>query len=279
MHIFKEVHLERIEQEETAEYKAFVDKFKPKKTTDDCYTPALIYEAVKDWAYKEYNIASDKIVRPFYPGGDYENYEYPEGCVVLDNPPFSILSKIIAFYLERGIAFFLFAPTLTAFSGRNVAMRCNHIITGATVTYENGANVDTSFVTSFGGDLVAQTAPELRRAIEEADRKNKADKIKSLPQYAYPDHVLTAAMLNRFSKYEIEMKVSGRECLLISKLDAQKESKKTIYGGGLLLSDCKAAEKAAAEKAAAEKAAAEKAAAVRWKLSDRERELIALLRR
>ena len=281
--------MEHIEQEETAEYKAFVDKFKPKKTTDDCYTPALIYEAVKDWACKEYNIASDKIVRPFYPGGDYENYEYPEGCVVLDNPPFSILSKIIAFYLERGIAFFLFAPTLTAFSGRNVAMRCNHIITGATVTYENGANVNTSFVTSFGGDLVAQTAPELRRAIEEADRKNKADKIKSLPQYAYPDHVLTAAMLNRFSKYEIEMKVSGRECLLISKLDAQKESKKTIYGGGLLLSDCKAAEKAAAEKAAAEKAAAEKAAAekaaaekaaaVRWKLSDRERELIALLRR
>ena len=118
--------MERIEQEETAEYKAFVDKFKPKKTTDDCYTPALIYEAVKDWACKEYNIASDKIVRPFYPGGDYENYEYPEGCVVLDNPPFSILSKIIAFYLERGIAFFLFAPTLTAFSGRNVAMQPYH---------------------------------------------------------------------------------------------------------------------------------------------------------
>lgn len=29
------------------DYKAFVDKFKPKKTTDDCYTPANIYEAVK----------------------------------------------------------------------------------------------------------------------------------------------------------------------------------------------------------------------------------------
>lgn len=43
-------------------------KFKPKKTTDDCYTPPLIYEAVKAWACKEYNIDSNKIVRPFYPG-------------------------------------------------------------------------------------------------------------------------------------------------------------------------------------------------------------------
>lgn len=34
-------------------YEEFVDKFKPKKTTDDCYTPGAIYEAVKDWAIKE----------------------------------------------------------------------------------------------------------------------------------------------------------------------------------------------------------------------------------
>ncbi len=264
--------MEYIEQEETAEYKAFVDKFKSKKTTDDCYTPPLVYEAVKNWACKEYDIDPDKIVRPFYPGGDYESYEYPAGCVVLDNPPFSILAKIIAFYLERGIAFFLFAPTLTAFSGRNVAMRCNHIITGAGVTYENGANVNTSFVTSFGGDTVAQTAPELKQVVEEADRKNKADITKSVPKYTYPNHVLTASMLKKFSDYGIEMKVSRKECLLISKLDSQKEAKKTIYGGGLLLSQHKAAEKAAAEKAAAEKAVA-----IRWSLSDREKKLIASL--
>lgn len=36
-------------------YEEFVEKFKPKKTTDDCYTPPLIYEAVKGWAIKEYN--------------------------------------------------------------------------------------------------------------------------------------------------------------------------------------------------------------------------------
>ena len=51
------------------EYKRFVDKFKPKKTTDDCYTPENIYNAVKEWACKEYGINPKNIVRPFYPGG------------------------------------------------------------------------------------------------------------------------------------------------------------------------------------------------------------------
>ena len=31
-------------------YEEFVEKFKPKKTTDDCMTPPEIYEVVKDWA-------------------------------------------------------------------------------------------------------------------------------------------------------------------------------------------------------------------------------------
>ena len=48
---------------------------------------------------------------PFYPGGDYEREEYPQGCTVVDNPPFSILSKIVKHYQERGVGFFLFAPT------------------------------------------------------------------------------------------------------------------------------------------------------------------------
>lgn len=34
-------------------YEEFVDKFKAKKTTDDCYTPQIVYDAVKDWAVKE----------------------------------------------------------------------------------------------------------------------------------------------------------------------------------------------------------------------------------
>ena len=38
--------------DENKEYKEFVEKFKPKKTTDDCYTPPNIYEAVVGWCEK-----------------------------------------------------------------------------------------------------------------------------------------------------------------------------------------------------------------------------------
>lgn len=69
------------------DYEGFVKKFEPKKTTDDCYTPDAVYDAVLDWACKEYGIRKDGVVRPFWPGGDYENFDYPEDCVVVDNPP------------------------------------------------------------------------------------------------------------------------------------------------------------------------------------------------
>lgn len=87
-------------------YEAFVGKFKPKKTTDDCYTPPEVYEIVKRWAVKENNWHGRLIVRPFYPGGNYESFDYPPDCVVIDNPPFSILSKIIEAVCEnkKGIA-------------------------------------------------------------------------------------------------------------------------------------------------------------------------------
>lgn len=134
-------------------YEDFVGKFQPKKTTDDCYTPPTIYEIIKDWACKEYGIDPTKIVRPFYPGGDYEEFDYAPDAVVLDNPPFSILSQICEFYLGRKIPFFLFAPSLTAFAGKRVCMRMNHIICDCQIVYENGAVVKTSFVTSFGGAL------------------------------------------------------------------------------------------------------------------------------
>lgn len=36
-------------KEKFEDYDGFVEKFKPKKTTDDCYTPPLVYEAIADW--------------------------------------------------------------------------------------------------------------------------------------------------------------------------------------------------------------------------------------
>lgn len=250
-------------------YEEFVEKFQPKKTTDDCYTPPEVYEAVRNWACNKYGIDPEKIVRPFWPGGDYEHFNYPNGCVLLDNPPFSILSQICVFYLDRGIDFFLFAPSLTAFSGKSVVMRMNHIICDANIEYENGAIVRTSFVTSFGGDIVAQTAPDLTTLINDTVASLHREKVKELPKYTYPDNILTAAMLQRYSKYGVNFEIRRGESVYISKMDAQMEQKKAIYGGGLLLSAS-----AAKRKAAAERAAAERAKATVWELSDREKQII-----
>ena len=103
-------------QESTEAYEAFLDKFKLAKTTDDCYTPDNIYEVVADWTAEEYGLNRDDFVRPFYPGGDYKRYDYKPGAVVVDNPPFSILSEIIGFYTKRKIPYFLFAPAMACFS-------------------------------------------------------------------------------------------------------------------------------------------------------------------
>ena len=254
--------------DESEEYKAFVGKFKPKKTTDDCYTPPKVYEAVRSWVCEKYGVDPGKVVRPFWPGGDYRSFDYAGGKVVIDNPTFSILTEIVEFYLEEDVPFFLFAPSLTAFSGRKTAERVNHIFTDTNVIYENGATVRTAFATSFG-DAVAETAPDLKKRVDAAVKETQKEGKKELPKYEYPAHVLTAAMMQRYAKYGIEYKVKRGECKLISKLDEQCAHGKAIYGGGLLLSNQKAAERAAAERAAAERAAATK-----WSLSARERKIV-----
>ena len=97
----------------------------------------------------------------------------------------------------------------------------------------------------------------------------RKERVRELPKYTYPDDILTSAMMQRYSKYGVDMEVRRHECTPIYKLDAQAEQKKAIFGGGLLLS-----KRAAAERAAAERAAAERAAAHIWALSDRERAIV-----
>ena len=265
------------EREEDEEYNAFLDKFKEKHTTDDCYTPDNIYEAVADYVADKYNKNKKDFVRPFYPGGDYTKYKYEECSVVVDNPPFSILSNIVDFYIEKDIPFFLFCPALTALGilNRDVTVIC----TGVNITYENGANVNTSFVTNMDS-VSAKSEPELYKKIDEINRKNS--KKNELPKYQYPDNVMTAAMLNQLSKNGQCLSVERDSCYFLRQLDSQKEAGSTIFGSSLLLSTKAAAEKAAAKaaaekaaaKAAAEKAAAEKASVTVWPLSDRELDII-----
>ena len=254
---------------EDEEYQAFLEKFKMKKTTDDCYTPKLVYDAVVEWVEKEYQVSRKTFVRPFYPNGDYQKEKYPKGCIVVDNPPFSILAEILQFYKEKGVRFFLFAPSLTLFSSSS-SSSSTALCVGVAITYENGANVSTSFLTNLENrETRFRSAPTLFKAVEKANDEWSKSLHKELPKYTYPDNVVTSAFVARLSKYGIDFAVNVNQSCAISSLESQKESGKAIFGKGYLIS-----EKAAAEKAAAEKAAAEKAAATRWKLSDKEHKII-----
>lgn len=277
-----------VETESTEEYEAFVDKFKPKLTTDDVYTPENIYAALRDWARDHYGIGDAPLVRPFYPGGDYQAYDYPEGCVVLDNPPFSILSQICAWYDEKHIRYLLFAPGLTLFSIN--AGRSNYLPVGCPILYSNGASISTSFVTNMGPWKI-ELCPELYEALDNANTANRDGAAANLPVYAYPDAV-ACVTINRLCKHGQALQISAKDAVFIRALDAQREAGKAIYGGGFLLSDKAAAQRTAAEKAAdalnaASQALLEKkmvedeetarSSAVKWELSDRELAIIAAM--
>lgn len=215
-------------------YKEFVEKFKPKKTTDDCYTPAPVYNIVKNWAVKEYRLEGANIVRPFYPGGDFEHYDYPTNCAVIDNPPFSILAKIIDFYLRENIKFFLFAPHLTLFSNN---AKISLIVTGVQIVYQNGVRVPTSFITNMDKFKI-RSANELRDSIINLYNRGKGKRIK----YNYPPNVITPTLLSKIVSAGKEFYIKENEVYFLRSLDSQRPHKKNIFGAGYLLSNPKSKE-------------------------------------
>ena len=240
-------------------YEQFTEKFIPKRTTDDCYTPEAVYEAVKAWALEKLNLAGREIIRPFWPGGDYKSFDYPENCVVIDNPPFSIYAEIVRFYISQGIDFLLFAPSLTQFVfDADVCYICTH----NEITYANGAVVRTGFTTNIMPGVRIRLVPELRENVQKAadDFKRKTAKElcktkkdrRKLKKYAYPDHLISSAKMGRIAVRGVPMNIPASECKYRRKVGGVD-----ICGFGLLLTERAAAERAAAERAAAERAAAE----------------------
>ncbi len=189
------------------EYDEFVDKFKQKLTTDDCYTPPPVYDAVLKFVGTITDLKGRKIIRPFFPGGNYEDLkQYPKGCIVVDNPPFSILSSIIRFYCEHSIDFFIFAPSLTLFSAHECDV--TYIVANAQVVYENGAVVSTGFITNLIQDLRLWVNPGLREdviASQETEDKTKKG-------FVYPDNIVTSAILGKLAAHATEFKLRKVAC-------------------------------------------------------------------
>lgn len=215
-------------------YDDFIKKFElqaeqKSKNSDDCYTQPSVYEALLGYVRDIYDIPKDApIVRPFYPGGDYEHAEYPDGCYVIDNPPFSKLTGILRFYNQRNIRYFLFAPTLTVL---NYMPYANLVVAAARLTYENGAYVNTSFVHNLSEHFKIVVNPTLRSILMKADgmKKHKA----SHKKYNWPKNFLPCASLavlaeNGYVRYFCE-----EDLRFVRTVGTEKTN---VFGGGLLIS-------------------------------------------
>ena len=176
-------------------YDEFVEKFNPKKITDECYTPPQLMEDITEYVCKTFNIDPATVICPFYPGGDYEAEDYKDK-VVIDNPPFSNLSKILKFYREHSVKAFLFCPGLTA--GREQLEHWTTISNPLSITYENGAKVATNFVHNFTPDIAFTTCEDIVKIIKD----NTPDKRKLKPKAKRKPGVLTVADLETISNHK-----------------------------------------------------------------------------
>lgn len=215
------------------EYKKFEEKFEPKKTTDDCYTPEPVYKAIKDWVFKRWNLPQDtQIIRPFYPGRNFENEEYPEGCLVLDNPPFSLYAHIVRWYLSKGVRFFIFGPYL---SGLVIGADVTYIVAGKQITYTNGANVATCFCTNLPSDARLICSTDLYHAIDDANTGAKPSRV--VRKLEWPPSILNMARTGTLVRGDFpeghEFHIYKDECAYIRKMDCGQD----IFGNGLILAD------------------------------------------
>ena len=87
---------------------------------------------------------------------------------MIDNPPFSIGSQIVDFYLEKGIDFFLFCQTqkgVSLLNGREG--RISFIACGARVKYDSQEEkIGTSFITNLERDNLLYVACDLTEEIK-----------------------------------------------------------------------------------------------------------------
>ena len=262
------------------DYDSYIAKFqKNNKTTDDTYTPKDIYEAVLNYVRSIYPMEGKEVLRPFYPGGDYEHAEYPEDGVVIDNPPFSMFTKICKFYTENRIPFFIFGPGLTISS---CLKYCSAVIVASQIRFSNGAVVKCNFATNMLGDILVTISPELSEAIAACPSQNQ--KV-HLTKYRYPEELLSVSDFQTMAKGNLQFSIKRSEAVIVCNLDNHPK-KSGLFSEHLLISGATAvkaaavkaaAVKAAAVKAAEKKAAAAKAAAAKAipiPLSEREKRII-----
>ncbi|MBQ8097222.1 MAG: chromosome partitioning protein ParB [Prevotella sp.] len=243
------------------DYELFIKKFTERpKTTDECWTPPDVYDAVLRYVGTLISLEGRDILRPFYPGGDYEHADYPEGGVVIDNPPFSQFTRICRFFMERGIPFFLFGPGLTIFSC--LKHGCSVVVVADQLRFDNGAMVKCNFATNLLGDTLVLSSPRLSRMLEACASQNQ--KV-NLPSFDYPEELLAVSDLQTIARGDDEFAVSRSEACLCRNLDLHPK-KGGLFGDHLLVAKANANAK--------DKAKAKAKAVIPIRLSEREQRIV-----
>ena len=211
-------------------------------TTDECYTPPAVYDTVLDYAVERYNLQDKHIVRPFIPGGDYQKYVYDKNDVVIDNPPFSITTKIAKWYIDRNIPFLLFINGLYGVSlSRGLHGNATVIVTNAPVSFYNKGSekrIRLGFVTNLEPKNII-----LRADATLTNRLNGLVKKKSFKRFQYPENFLKNNDILAALQRNVELKLTTDNCLFEDNLDYHKahthgkSQRVSVFGGGYLVND------------------------------------------
>lgn len=217
--LFEVEECSRPQRKETKTSEDFLAKFKPVNGSDECYTPPPVFECVYNYVrelFSQFNNMEN--LRPFKPNGDFLKEDY-NGKIVIDNPPFSILSYIVNYYQLNNVKFWLFAPILSIMQ---YYRRCDIVITKITITYVNGAKVATSFITNMFGDNRIVLDGSLSEKINSL--QNKKTFIKNrypfvlsgarLQKWVKPGNILTIKQEDTLPILTLKYKVFGNGCYI-----------------------------------------------------------------
>lgn len=203
---------------------------------DECYTPPEVYDTVLDYAVERYQLKGKHVVRPFIPGGDFQKYVYAKNDVVIDNPPFSITTKIVNWYIDNNIPFFLFINGLYGVSlSRGLHGKATVICTNANVSFDNKGSekrVKIGFVTNLEPKNIV-----IRGDVTLTNRLNGFLKKKSFKRYHYPDNFLKNSDILAALQRNVELKLTTDNCLFKDNLDYHKAHHLSVFGGGYLVND------------------------------------------
>lgn len=134
------------------------------------------------------------------------------------------------------------------------------MITDTRIRYENGATINTGFVTNLGTAKIT-VAQDLRTVLLTTNKNRKRE---ILPKYEYPAEVIGIQSMTSAARGGLDMEIMPEELYWLRQLDCQRTRKKGVYGAGFL----------AARNVAEKIQAAAARERIQWELSEREREIV-----